>query len=1162
MASPASAESASQEPGQHAIASNTQSNHQASDENAGATADAVVSTETSSTQPEGPHLRPKSEESAPSFSNIPAEAVADEVISNGYALHYEESGEPGLANDPGPSIASSNDEDVGPASTGSSIPQLADPNPAQPRTVVLKKKLFRTPKERVLEAEEGERRLREAGALFHQSLIKHNPPQQTAPSATSLQPDQTQHGDDVDLFETGQQAVPINLDTDAEDGAAAAVRFKSCKTAYERKKRRGQNTLEDEIAFSKVRNAEEQRLKLGSRKRAYDSVEEDDQLFLAEGTPSVPHDPSAPENDDESLLQPGRRKHGRPNRIPDSALQDAAQIGWNALEAKDRKRASRKGAPKAPAAKKVPKEPKSRVSKSKDKKTAERGSKSNRGRSAKGPEMTNINSLLNNDIIGAAQRNQGKAAQPGFSSKNKRDALAELIASIPEEERTTHNADKKALDKATKSFSGHASMKADGNNGWRLRGMQTSLYHYQLLGAAFMRDRENATHPPYGGLEADEMGLGKTVTCLANIVDGQASHNSPNRTTLIVCPSGLCSQWLSEIKKHVSPGTFQEVITYRAGARLESADPVKTLSNMDIIITSYSEVMRSYPTCDAPKHLISVEGRSQWWNDHFNANRGVLHRIYFRRILLDEGTFPKLPPMLVYANAWPAQAIKNHASRTSLAVRSLLGKYRWAISGTPIQNGLEEFFPFFSFLKVPHTGSIETFKNNFVGRNKTTDARLQTYLRQIMIRRTHLDTIFGRPLLQLPGITSNTVSVEFNHCERAIYRIVEKRFIAKIRTYARSGPLDKKYQSIFVLYLRLRQLVGHILLVQQTLKDLLEAEDLEKLWRLTGPEVASHSTGGSQDVLSQLRQMLSKAKDGRPAASGEAVHNDPSDGLTETVQVKETENSIGGTIGTAFKFRKYLRNLKETGKWQQTIDRSLCYKCGGVPDDPHVTSCFHVYCKECIQDMLFALSKTDQEKAFCLACEAEFECCEPCRGFDEASDMVNSFGDGPERRPRKSTDSDENDFDWLSLGGCVLPSAKTLAVKAQIQNWVEEDSEAKIIVFTQFRPMIRILARIMQEQGWGWSQFHGGMSFAARDKALKDFAEKKETKVLLASLKAGGVGLNLTMASKVIIIDLWWNESVEQQAFCRCFRIGQTRPVDICRIGMLTPEGLPTFADD
>ena len=508
---------------------------------------------------------------------------------------------------------------------------------------------------------------------------------------------------------------------------------------------------------------------------------------------------------------------------------------------------------------------------------------------------------------------------------------------------------------------------------------------------------------------------------------------------------------------------------------------------------------------------------------------------------------------LEFTDVLLAQAIKNHTSKTSIAIRALSGKYRWAISGTPVQNNLLEFFPFFSFLKVPHTGNFETFKNNFGGRNGTSDLRLQTLLRQIMIRRTHLDTIFGRPLLQLPGISTKTVEVKFNECEKAVYNIVKNRFIAKIKFYARSGNLDKQFQSIYVLYLRLRQLTGHILLVQQTLKDLMEGEDLEKLWRLTDHEVQPQGEGGSQAVLGQLKKMLAKAKDASTAPSNEVVEPDSAGILKGSAGATEGADVMGGTFGMAFKFRKYLRSLQTSGKWDEVNNRSLCHKCRGIPDNPHITSCFHVYCKECLETVLFDAAKEGKAQANCLSCDAEFERTEPCDGFNQAATKLHSpTGGGQPRRARKSSDSDETDIDWITVTGSILPSAKTLAVKAQIQLWVEEDPSAKIIIFTQFRDMIRILSRVMLEEQWGCAQFHGSMSFAARDKALVEFAEKAEIKVLLASLKAGGVGLNLTMASKVIIVDLWWNESVESQAFCRCFRIGQDRPVDICRIGMLS----------
>jgi SNF2-related domain len=528
-----------------------------------------------------------------------------------------------------------------PISNFSDIPQEAV-SPVVPRTFVLTKKLFKTPSERALEAAENERRLREAGEIFRQGLVIR-PPTPITTQPTPAKPNDSNNDDDVQIVEKGQQTSPVELDTEAEDASATAL-FKSLKRSYQRKKKNNQNTVEDDIAFSKARNAEELRLKLKSRKRAYDDVEsdiemvEDDSLFFADETPSALGGTPKEGEDGISSKAPKKRRTCRPNKIPESALQDALEIGFDAFIAEGRKNASKKGGPKGTAKKKEPKEPKTRVSKAKDKKV-DGASKLKRGRPHKGPKMLNIDSLFHNDIVSAAQANVGKATQPGFSSTNKKDALAELIASIPEEERTTHNADKNALDKATKSFTGHAAMKADGNNGWRLRGMQTSLYHYQLLGAAFMRERENSSTRPYGGLQSDEMGLGKTVTCLANIVDGQGPPNSPNRTTLIVCPGGLCSQWLNEIKRHVLPTTFQDVVVYRAGGRIESSNPTKTLSNMDIIITSYNEVLRSYPHCETPMHLVTPEAKTEWWSEYFKANCGVLHQIFFRRIVLDEGRF-------------------------------------------------------------------------------------------------------------------------------------------------------------------------------------------------------------------------------------------------------------------------------------------------------------------------------------------------------------------------------------------------------------------------------------------------------------------------------------------------------------------------------------------
>ncbi|KAL8774469.1 MAG: hypothetical protein Q9209_000842 [Squamulea sp. 1 TL-2023] len=113
---------------------------------------------------------------------------------------------------------------------------------------------------------------------------------------------------------------------------------------------------------------------------------------------------------------------------------------------------------------------------------------------------------------------------------------------------------------------------------------------------------------------------------------------------------------------------------------------------------------------------------------------------------------------------------------------------------------------------------------------------------------------------------------------------------------------------------------------------------------------------------------------------------------------------------------------------------------------------------------------------------------------------------------------------------------------------------------------MNVLAKLFTQKGWGYVKFNGQMSQAERDRALNDFEKDESCKIMIASLKAGGVGLNLTMASKVICVDLWWNSSVEQQgqpllpslssnrtfsyfdqAFCRVFRIGQDSETFITR---------------
>lgn len=130
-----------------------------------------------------------------------------------------------------------------------------------------------------------------------------------------------------------------------------------------------------------------------------------------------------------------------------------------------------------------------------------------------------------------------------------------------------------------------------------------------------------------------------------------------------------------------------------------------------------------------------------------------------------------------------AQAIKNHTSLTSIACRALMARLRWSCSGTPIQNRLEELFPYFKFLRVKHTGSISVFRHNFcVKDSDVCNKRLHSMLDGMMIRRTHQDRVLGAPLLKLPKNTQQTLELELNAVEKRVYDLIRMRCVKYINT--------------------------------------------------------------------------------------------------------------------------------------------------------------------------------------------------------------------------------------------------------------------------------------------------------------------------------------------------------------------------------------------
>ncbi|WP_276479589.1 DEAD/DEAH box helicase [Paraflavitalea pollutisoli] len=107
----------------------------------------------------------------------------------------------------------------------------------------------------------------------------------------------------------------------------------------------------------------------------------------------------------------------------------------------------------------------------------------------------------------------------------------------------------------------------------------------------------------------------------------------------------------------------------------------------------------------------------------------------------------------------------------------------------------------------------------------------------------------------------------------------------------------------------------------------------------------------------------------------------------------------------------------------------------------------------------------------------------------------------------------------------------------------ENISDHKALVFSQFLGMLGLIREKLKELGVEYEYFDGSTSAVDREKAIQRFQNDKECRVFLISLKAGGVGLNLTAADYVYIVDPWWNPAVEQQAIDRTHRIGQTKNI-------------------
>lgn len=559
----------------------------------------------------------------------------------------------------------------------------------------------------------------------------------------------------------------------------------------------------------------------------------------------------------------------------------------------------------------------------------------------------------------------------------------------------------------------------------KVKGLSVNLLDHQVHGLKFLRKRERDKVIHKGGMLCDDMGLGKTVQTIALIVKNRPNEEDLKsnedledeeiqplnkkvplrkfRGTLVICPVSLTTQWFQEIKRfapHLKPFLFH-------GPKRPSN--YKDLLEYDVVISSYDTI------------------RSEYLKD-----KSPIYEGYWHRVVLDE-----------------AHTIKNKKSKTAIATYNVESLRRWCLTGTPIQNSIDELQSLFMFMRVSkysdnHLWSTVISKLLKSKKSDKAFVLLKKELQEFMLRRTK--SILQSTNFKLPAKNIHRCEIEFTEMEDELYNNLKNHFVRSLEDQfdnISAGGLSKPsnepgvlfqrlspsklggsrtndktfYMCALVYLLRLRQVCCHWKLLSDLTDD--DLEDLNMSSAVVRPNQANVSPSKrDMDLAAELDDITN---------------------FMTSLTVKDTKCEI-------------------------------CFK-EKVQEDQKV-------CKKC-QD------KIDQNQKY--------------------------------------------------EGSKVLKLIEIL----------KKDPERKTIVFSQFRELLMLVGPILSSHGIKYVNYDGKMNLKQKDKALDTLRNDPETTVLLCSLKSGALGLNLTVASQVVIFDPWWNPQIQEQAVDRVYRIGQTREVDI-----------------
>ncbi|CAG8949608.1 hypothetical protein HYFRA_00007841 [Hymenoscyphus fraxineus] len=684
---------------------------------------------------------------------------------------------------------------------------------------------------------------------------------------------------------------------------------------------------------------------------------------------------------------------------------------------------------------------------------------------------------------------------PEFMAKNRKDKFDNLLSNLPlAANRSNALKDKRDLNAAANSLGGKHKIGVVGDK-WELKGMKSHLYDYQVMVAGQMvnMEKRNDKLQTSGGILADEMGLGKTVEMLAVFI-AHPPGKEDSQTSLVIAPKAVISQWEGEIRKHSESLTVK---IYDHTSKFSVHEMKHLYSAYNIILATPDQVARSMPPLKLKKDGEMSD--EEWLVSNLDKGR-VLHQMDWYRVVIDE-----------------VQCMKNYKSKRSLAAFALKAKHRWALSGTPVDNGLFEFYALMRFLRHPSAALRQpAWVARFASLTDVANGRLAKILSETMQRRTGETLLFGRPLLNLPEHTIKTERLHLLPDEEMLYQAVEARLRGLVNAQLGPGHPAKSIQNIRVQLTRLRQLVSQPLNIEEEIKSILGRPDLENIReRLLNLEIDEEQNGGRFMGKGMIQRI---------------------DGWIREKIAEEAKAADGIEA--------------------ETKENLLCDFCAGGAINPHVINvleCQHIFCKVCI-DINIEEQKDEDE-------EAPHRCpIEDCQeSFEPRKDLKIWVSKNVPKKAAKFRKGRDNyglhpiisNSKWMEdYDKGIIPlfmGAKMKFVESYIDAWLKEAPEEKFIIFAQFQANLATIGRMLQEKGVKFVYFMGSMSEGQRGYAIEKFQSKPQIKVMVSSLRCGGTGLNLAFASRVIMVDLWWNTALEDQAFGRIYRVTQTRPTYFIR---------------